>query len=111
MAVTPTRMIPGSLLTSSWATYYTTPAQASTATAKQLVVCNTDVTARYFSYAVIPVGQSQELRYVMFNLVSLQANETKIFGMTDVMTPGYYIQAKSDVGSVVTITLSGMENL
>jgi len=45
--------------------------------------------------------------------VSLQANESKVFGLTDVMPSGYFIQVKAGEaggGNLVSLTVSGMEN-
>lgn len=111
--VTPTRLIAGNLLSAAWATVYTVPTSAQSATAKQLVLCNTDTQARTFYYAVIPSGGSNGAQYIMFNGATIQSNETRVFGLTDVMPQGTYIQVKAGEaggGNLVSITLSGMEN-
>lgn len=110
MIITPKRLIDGSILTDAWATYYTVPSNVISATAKQMVVCNTDSSTRTFSYAVVKIGDTQGAKNTMFNAVTLQANESKVFGLTDVMHTGYFIQAKADTASKVSLTVSGMEN-
>ena len=113
MAITPKRLIPGSALTTSYATYYTVPAGVLTTTVKQVVFCNQDTVSRTIYMCVIPSGGSEAAANRVFNAVTLQANETKIFGLTDVMTLGMFIQAKTGEaggGSLVSMTASGMEN-
>jgi len=111
--ITPRRLIVGSALTTSWAYLYQVPLTVLSATAKQLVVCNTDTVARTFYYAVTATTSAPTVAQTMFNSVSLQANESKVFGLTDVMPSGYYIQVKAGEaggGNLVSLTVSGMEN-
>lgn len=111
--ITPKRLVVGSALTTSWAYPYQVPAAVLSATAKQLVVCNTDVVPRTFYYAVTATSAAPTVAQTMFNAVSLQANESKVFGLTDVMPSGYYLQAKvgeAGGGNIVSMTVSGMEN-
>ncbi len=115
MAITPKRIIPGSALTTSYATYYTVPASVLTTTMKQLLLCNQDTVPRTVFLAIIPSGESTTpaASNIVLNSVSLQANETKIFGLTDVMPTGMFIRAKAGEaggGNLVSITASGMEN-
>ncbi len=111
--ITPRRLIAGTALTTSWAYPYQVPTAVLSATTKQLIVCNTDTVARTFYYAVTTTTSAPTVAQTMFNAVSLQANETKVFGLTDVMPSGYYIQVKAGEaggGDIVSITVSGMEN-
>lgn len=108
--ITPKRLVPGSTLTSTLVTYYTVATSVSNATAKQLIVCNTDTVSRTFTYNVIPQGGSASVANTLFNSVTIQPNETKIFGLTDVMPTGTFIQAKASADNVVSMTVSGMEN-
>jgi hypothetical protein len=111
--ITPRRLVAGYALTVSWAYPYLVPSSALSATAKQLVVCNTDAVVRTFYYAVTSTTSAPTVAQTMFNAVSLQANESKVFGLTDVMSSGYYIQCKAGEaggGDLVSITVSGMEN-
>ena len=108
--ITPRRLIPGITLTASLVTLYTVPSTSTSATTKQLIVCNTDVVARSFTYHVVPGAGTAGVPTTMFSGVVLQAGESKVFGLTDVMPVGYFIQAKADVTAVVSLTVSGMEN-
>ena len=111
--ITPKRLIVGYALTASWAYPYTVPATVLSATAKQLIVCNTDTVVRTFYYAVTATTSTPSVAQTMFNAVTLQVNESKVFGLTDVMPSGYYIQCKAGEaggGSLVSLTVSGMES-
>lgn len=116
MAITPKRLIAGSQLSTSWALYYTVPSSVISATAKQIVVCNTDTVPRTFYYAVTATSSAPGTDHdgtIMFHAVTMQANETKVIGLTDVMPTAYCIYAKAGEaggGSYVTFTVSGMEN-
>jgi len=114
MAITPQRLIAGVELTNAWAIYYTVPSTMLSATAKQLVVCNTDTVARTFYYAVVvPPDTAPVAKNTMFSSVTLQSNESKIFGLTDIMAVGTTIQAKAGQLNTTTgmsITVSGMVN-
>lgn len=116
MAVTPKRLVQGAALTSSWSnTLYNVPSYVVSTTVKQMVVCNQDTVSRTFYYAITPNSTAPVANspYVMFYSITLQANETKIFGLTDVLLPGYYIQAKvgeADTTRTVNLTVSGMES-
>ena len=111
--ITPKRLIVGSALTTSWAYPYQVPATVLTSTVKQLVVCNTDTVVRTFYYAVTTTTGAPSVAQTLFNAVSLQANESKVFGLTDVVPSGSYIQVKAGEaggGDLVSITVSGMES-
>ena len=111
--ITPKRLIAGTALTTAWAYPYQVPSTVLSATAKQLIVCNTDTVVRTFFYAVTLTTSAPTVAQTMFNSVSLQANESKVFGLTDVIPSGSYIQCKAGEaggGNIVSITVSGMEN-
>ena len=111
--ITPRRLVTGSALTTSWAYPYQVPAAVLSSTVKQLIVCNTDTVIRTFYYAVTATTGAPTVAQTMFNAVTLQVNESKVFGLTDVVPSGYYIQAKAGEaggGNLVSITVSGMES-
>lgn len=107
--LTPKRFVAGSALTDAYVALYTTPATITSATAKQLVVCNTDTNVQSFSLQVRSATGSDTVACTMFRDVSLQPKETKIFGVTDVLPVGYSIYAKASTTDVISITVSGME--
>ena len=108
--ITPKRLVAGAALTNTLVTYYTTTAPVSSATTKQLLLCNTDTVARTFTMNVIPPAGAASVSNTLFSAVTIQPGETKVFGLTDVMPVGYFLQAKADAGAVVSMTISGMEN-
>ena len=108
--ITPKRLIPGSALTNALVTYYTVSSAVISATMKQLIFCNTDTLSHSFTMNVIPPAGAASVANTVFSAVVIQAGETKIFGLTENMPTGYFIQAKADVGAVVSMTASGMEN-
>jgi hypothetical protein len=111
--ITPRRLIAGYALTTSWAYPYQVPAAVLSSTAKQLIVCNTDTVIRTFYYAVTATTGAPSVAQTLFNAVTLQVNESKVFGLTDVMPAGYYIQCKAGEaggGNLVSLSVSGMES-
>ena len=107
--LTPKRFIIGSALTGSYTALYTVPAAVTSATTKQIVVCNTDTNVQSFSLQVRAPAGSDTVACTLFRDVSLQPKETKIFGMTDVLPSGYSIYAKASTTDVISVTASGME--
>lgn len=105
----PKRLITGSTLTTSYVDYYQVPTAVTSAAVKQLVVCNTDTGIQSFSLQVRPTGGADSVAYTLFNNVPLQPNESKVFGLTDVVPSGSSIYAKASVAGLVSITASGME--
>lgn len=108
--ISPKRLVPGTLLTASLTTLYTVPSSVLSATAKQMLICNTDTSARTVTVNVVPANGTASPANTIFDAISLQPKETKIFGLTDVLAVGGFIQAKADVTDKVAITVSGMEN-
>ena len=107
--LTPKRFIAGAALTDTYTALYTVPSTVTSATTKQIVVCNTDTNVQSFSLQVRAAAGSDTVACTMFKDVSLQPKETKIFGLTDVLPGGYSIYAKAATTSVISITASGME--
>ena len=109
MAYTEKRVIVGSTLTASSADYYTVPS-STTSILKELVVCNTDTSARTFTVYITPTsGTAGAAANTIFNQVTIQPNETKIFGLTTVMPANYTLKALASVTSVVSISASAIE--
>lgn len=104
-----TRLIPGSVLTNAVASYYTTPT-STIAILKQLTLCNTDVASRTVTLYIVPnVGDAPATKDTVLSAVTMQPNETKIFGLTDVLPTGYTIKALASISGVVAINASGVE--
>jgi len=109
MAYTEKRIVPGSLLTDSAATYYTATAPVLKTVIKEITLCNTHTTAVTFTLYIVPSGGSAADANAEFYTVTLQAKETKIFGRTSVMETGDFIQALASVASKVAFSASGVE--
>lgn len=109
MAYTEKRLVLGSALTNTSADYYTTP-DVTTTIVKEIVICNTDVSARTFTMYITPTTATvPAVANTIFNLVTIQPNETKIFGLTEVLPPGYTIKALASANAVVSFAASGIE--
>lgn len=106
--ITPKRLVAGSALTGSLATYYTA-GTATTAIIKQITLCNTDTATRTVDLHIIPNGGSAAAANQIFQDLALQAGETKMFSVSEVLTTGYFLQASASSASVVALTVSGVE--
>mgnify|MGYP001210637736 CR=1 FL=1 len=110
MAYTEKRLVPGSLLTGSAATYYTVTAPVLKAVIKEMTFCNTDSATPYtFTLHIVPSGGSSTTANMELNSVTLQAGETKIFGRTDIMEQGSFIQAFASTNAKISFSCSGVE--
>lgn len=109
MAITPKKMVPGSALTASAATYYTVASTVKQAIVKEVEFCNTDTVPRTVTMYVIPSGGSAAVANEIYAAMTLQAGETKNFSRSTVMLPGGFIQALADSAAVVSFNVSGVE--
>ena len=107
MAQTPKRIISGSQLTGSAATYYTAPANTSTVI-KKLVLINTTAGAVACTIYLIPSGGSAGATNTLTISRSIGINETWSCPDAEnmVLPTGGFIQA---LGLNVTIMASGIE--
>ena len=109
MAYTEKPLIAGSALTAAAAGYYTVPA-ATTTIVKEIEICNTDYVTHSFTLYMLPTaGTTPGVSNTMFSSVTMQPNETKIFGLTRVLTAGNTISAFASQAGVVAINASGVE--
>lgn len=106
--LTPKRLIAGSALTGSTATYYTVPT-STTAIVKELKLCNTDTATRTVDIFEVASGGSASATNQIFQDLALVAGETKIFSLSSVLTAGMTIQGSASSASVVHIDASGYE--
>lgn len=107
MATTPKRLISGSQLTASAATYYTAPA-ATTTVIKKLNLINTTAAAVACTVYLIPSGGSAGATNTLTSARSIAAGETWSCPEAEnmVLATGGFIQA---LGLNVTIMASGYE--
>ena len=99
----------GSALTNAAATYYTVGPTVIKAIVKEMVFCNTSVNPETVTLYMIPNGGSLGVASTQFKQLSLQPNETQIYGRTLVMNVGDFIQALASTAAVVSMNISGVE--
>jgi hypothetical protein len=110
MAYMEKRLVVGSLLGTVASTYYTVTAPVVKTVVKEMTFCNTDSSVAYtFTLHVVPLSGSAGDANIEFKSVTLQPYETKIFGRTDVMELGSFIQGLSNVASKIAFSCSGVE--
>jgi hypothetical protein len=105
------RLVPGSALTASITTYYTVPYSTS-AIIKEIILCNTDSVTRTVDVHIVPSGGSASVANQILDgsaNASLQAGETKMFNLSNVLPTGYLIQAVASSAGVVSMNVSGLE--
>ena len=104
------RLVAGSLLTGSAATYYTVTSPVQKTIIKEMTFCNTDPSVAYtFTLYIVPAAGSAAGANMEFNAVTLQPGETKIFGRSDVMELGSTIQAFASTNAKIAMSISGVE--
>ena len=109
MAYTEKALIDGTFLTESAVTLYTCTAPVTKTIVKEITFCNTGSIAYTFTLYIVPLGQTAADRYARFKTVTIQPNETKIFGLSTVLEVGSFISALASTTSVVAISASGVE--
>ena len=108
-AYTEKKLVEGTLLTAAAVTLYTCTAPAAKTIVKELTLCNTTAIAYTFTLYVVQSGQVAADRYAVFKSVTMQPNETKIFGLTNVLEVGDFISALASTTGVLSISVSGVE--
>jgi len=109
MAYNERSFVAGSALTVSAVTYYTAPSTVVKSIIKEIVLCNTSTNPETVTMYIIPTAGSPGVANTELFAVTLQPNETKIFGRTRVMNVGDFIQAKASTGALVALNISGVE--
>src|SRR4051794_8825061 len=105
MADTLKRLAGPTLLTASAATVYTVPA-LTTATVRNIHVCNETGTAATFTLSLGTDGAGKRL----YKAVSIPANESLEVGLSLVLAAAEILQAYSGTASALTLTMSGVES-
>lgn len=106
----PKRLVSGSQLTASLATYYTTPANTRTIITK-LTLTNTTGTPRTVDIHLIPSGGSATASNQVVDAYLVPANDQKVVyeAVGHVLEAGGFLQAVADAATAVTIIASGVE--
>jgi hypothetical protein len=109
MAVTPTRLVPGSQLTGSAATYYT--ATGVKARIDAMALTNTTAGAVTATVHLVPSGGSAAASNCVMSARSLAAGETIIVSgaIGQWLAAGGTIQALASSATSITLVCSGVE--
>lgn len=110
MATTPKRLVSGSQLTTSAATYYTAPASTKTRISA-FTATNTTAGAVTVTVYLVPSGGSADNTNKVADVVSLAANETKAItgAIGHVLEAAGTIQALASANTSINIVVSGYE--
>jgi hypothetical protein len=110
MTATPKKLVAGSQLTASAATYYTAAANTKTLL-KKLTFTNNDTTARTVTVYLVPSGGTAGVTNLLTKAASIAAGATyeAFEAEGHILAPGDTLQALADVTSMVTIQASGVE--
>lgn len=110
MTISLKNLVPGSVLTAAFVSYYTAPA-GTAARINNATLTNFDVVARTATVAIVPSGGAAATSNESIVAKSLQPNETyncpELIGKN--VMPGGTIQALASLGSAVTLMVSGLE--
>jgi hypothetical protein len=111
MAFTEKRLAGPTALTANTETnlYVCPTTQTTTTLIKQVLVTNTG-SATTFDLSLVPQGGTAGTANRLFSALALSANETVLLDVSQVMSSGDFISAKSGAGSTVNVTVSGVEN-
>jgi predicted phage tail protein len=104
------RLVPGSQLTTSAATYYTAPA-ATTARITAFTITNTSAGAVTASVHLVPSAGTADDTNIIADVLPLSANQTQTLtaAIGHVIETGGTIQALASAGTSVNIVVSGVE--
>jgi len=108
--VTPVQ-IAQAALTTSYATLYTVPTNATTPTRtylKQIDVCNTTGSAVTFNLHIVPTGGTAGTSNALFYTQNVAANTTFSYAGVQVLPTNSFISAKASTTGL-TVTISGGE--
>jgi len=110
MTATPKKLVPGSQLTSSAATYYTCPTNTKTLI-KKATFTNTDSSARTITLYLVPIGGTAGVTNILSDAVSVASLTTyeAFEAEGHILEAGGTLQALADVGAKVTFQASGVE--
>ena len=103
------RLVQGTLLTGQAVTLYRCLSPTVSTIIKEISVCNTTDSPFTFSLYAVVNGQVVADRYAVFKTVTMQPNETKIFGLSTVLETGDFISGLASTTGVLSVAASGVE--
>jgi len=105
---TPARLGTGpTQLTTSYVTQYTVPS-ATTAVVKEIIVANPTTSAATVTVSVVPSGNSASAANNIIGGVSVAANSTLVFDISQVLATGDAVAALASAGSTLNLLISGV---
>ncbi len=111
MASTLLRIVSGSQLTTSLATYGTAVGTGRRQRIDKCTVCNSTATARWFDFHLVPSGGSADATNQLIDGKVVAAGETytcpEVVGHT--MEAGGFIRAVAEAATALTLMVSGVE--
>lgn len=110
MAITGKRMVSGSQITASLATYYTVGA-STRAQIQAMTVTNTNASARTVSIHLVPSGGTADATNIVLSAKSLAQNESYkvIEAIGQWLEAGGFISAVASAATSIDLVASGIE--
>lgn len=110
MSATPKKLVSGSQLTATVATYYTAPTNTKTLI-KKLTFTNNDATARTVTVYLVTSGGTAGVTNILTKAASIAAGATyeAFEAEGHILAAGETLQALADSAAQVTIQASGVE--
>ena len=105
---TPKRLTNPTVLTTSYVTQYAAPS-ATTTIVKQLIISNPTGTAATVNVSIVPSGGSASTSNNILGGLTVSANSTLVFDLSQVLATGDFISALASAGSTLNIVVSGVE--
>lgn len=97
---------PTALTATLTTTLYGAVAASTKVIVKEVLLCNTDTSARTVT---LYVGTATGAANTVLSALSLAAGETKFISLSTVLVTGDYIKGGASAGSVVSCTISGVK--
>lgn len=108
MAYTPTRLAQSCVASTTETTVYTVPGSTS-CIVKQVVVANVTATAATTSLSLVASGGTAGVTNRIYEQLSIPANSTVTFDLSQVLATGGFISVKQGTASAITTTISGVQ--
>lgn len=105
---TPKRLTNPTVLTTSYVSQYTVPS-ATTTIVKQLIIANPTGTAATASVSIVPSAGSASTSNNVIGGLTVSANSTLVFDLSQVLATGDSIWALASAGTTLNIVISGVE--
>lgn len=109
MSLTPKKLYQGQLTTTNSALYTVANTTGKFTIVRSIIAVNTDSNARQLLVCAVPSGGTAGATNMLLDQVSVPAGATLTFDVIFVLGQNESVNAKCDAGSVMTVTISGVE--